>query len=479
MLKLFKNTEIKDEALILEASVERERVKKFMNDNLGKDYFDKYLKIRDRLTDPNLKDFNKIIKLDPEDVKVAIDRYDSASSKASQIGGKEKVGENSDWVVYHVTSFPAAQELGEGTKWCITGRYGNMDPNDDHYFNDYISRLNLDGGYYFYIPKDGSNNKYCLLLTKNGKIDSIWETPNGQIYSVSELNFPEVKGIDLENFEGDTLDNLYTRLDQAYNDDDSDEWSYLESEISERGGYVDFPDPNACISENKPNIFNMLFEWGWTPQESDVVDMVCSVYEDRYRNERSGFMQKLGDYLNPDTNIEIFGRLDGDDKSEFFVDYSDSFTLHDLIDSLSLSVLNDWISESWFDNSVNWGDFVENYYEEPYIIGILSDLGIEDANDVYMDYANYDFLDFLKHLDDSGVVSFDPAFQPDAPLNLKAIIDEYGVDTDNSELQELLDGLFSLGARLTKDEAKELMKEIDSIEDFDNTELVSFIQKHL
>ena len=142
MVKLHKiNTQCVNEDLdiVLEASVERQRVQKFMDDNLGKGYFDKYLKIRDRFTDMNLKDFNKIIKLDPEEVKVAIDRYDSASTKTSTTGGKKKVGENSDWVVYHVTSFPAAQELGEGTEWCITGRYGNMDPNDDHYFNDYIT----------------------------------------------------------------------------------------------------------------------------------------------------------------------------------------------------------------------------------------------------------------------------------------------------------------------------------------------------
>ena len=147
----------------------------------------------------NLKDFNKIIKLDPEDVKVAIDRYYTSNNSSSDSKeGKRKVGENSDWIVYHVTTFPAAQELGEGTEWCITGRYGNMDPNDDRYFKNYIQDHNLDGGYYFYIPKNKSNDKHCLLLTKNGKIDSVWGTPNGQVYDVGGLNFPEVKGIDLD-----------------------------------------------------------------------------------------------------------------------------------------------------------------------------------------------------------------------------------------------------------------------------------------
>ena len=86
MVKLHKiNTQSVNEELdiVLEASAERQRVQKFMDDNLGKDYFDKYLKIRDRFTDMNLKDFNKIIKLDPEDVKVAIDRYYTSNNSSS------------------------------------------------------------------------------------------------------------------------------------------------------------------------------------------------------------------------------------------------------------------------------------------------------------------------------------------------------------------------------------------------------------
>ena len=166
-LKRINNIATEEYDLTLEESEERKRVKKFMDDNLSKDYFDRYLKIRNRFSDPDMKDFNTIITLDPEEVKIAIDRYAPKDDTESAENGKKKVGENEDWEVFHVTSFPAAQELGEGTKWCITGRYGNMDPNDDHYFKNYIHDRNLDGGYYFYIPKDGSDRKYCLLLTKN------------------------------------------------------------------------------------------------------------------------------------------------------------------------------------------------------------------------------------------------------------------------------------------------------------------------
>ena len=257
MVKLHKiNTQCvsEDLELALEASAERQRVQKFMDDNLGKDYFDKYLKIRDRFTDMNLKDFNKIIKLDPEDVKVAIDRYYTISDATPDIkSGKKKVGENSDWVVYRVTSFPAAQELGEGTTWCITGRYGSMDPDDDSYFKNYIRDNNLDGGYYFYIPKDGSDDKYCLLLTKNGNIHSIWGSPNHQANTdeVEEQNFPDVRGIDLSSYEyyGDTsyeeddedndeldADNIWDAIDVADEYYQLAPWLYNVVNLNEKNG---------------------------------------------------------------------------------------------------------------------------------------------------------------------------------------------------------------------------------------------------
>ena len=257
MVKLHKiNTQYTNEELdmALEASAERQRVQKFMDDNLGKDYFDKYLKIRDRFTDMNLKDFNKIIKLDPEDVKVAIDRYYTTSDATPDIkSGKKKVGENSDWVVYRVTSFPAAQELGEGTTWCITGRYGSMDPDDDSYFKNYIRDNNLDGGYYFYIPKNGSDDKYCLLLTKNGNIHSIWGSPNHQANTdeVEDQGFPSVRGIDLSSYEyyGDTsyeeddedndeldADNIWDAIDVADEYYQLGPWLYDVVNLNEKNG---------------------------------------------------------------------------------------------------------------------------------------------------------------------------------------------------------------------------------------------------
>ena len=411
MVKLHKiNTQCVNEELelALEASVERQRVQKFMDDNLGKGYFDKYLKIRDRFTDMNLKDFNKIIKLDPEDVKVAIDRYDTASTKASTTGGKKKVGENSDWVVYHVTSFPAAQELGEGTEWCITGRYGNMDPNDDHYFNDYIRNNNLDGGYYFYIPKDGSDNKHCLLLTKNGDIHSIWGSPNGEIHDISDLNFPEVKGIDLEKFKGETIEDLFDRLREAYNNDDADEWSMVEYDINERGGEIpssEYPDLDECVVDNKPNIFRMLLEWGLEP-DSQMEEIITDIYKYRTADERTDFLSEINGYHYYDEALQnVFGQLYDEDLMDFIKDHPTHFSLPRVYSKVGL---NDLVSILKNLDEFEIGSMIENYQN-------INDL-IEDMGD-FEDEDSSDIAAFLKEINTYTDLDMEDAFKEGGRLH--------------------------------------------------------------
>lgn len=474
MVKLHKiNTQCVNEDLdiVLEASVERQRVQKFMDDNLGKGYFDKYLKIRDRFTDMNLKDFNKIIKLDPEDVKVAIDRYDSASTKASTTGGKKKVGENSDWVVYHVTSFPAAQELGEGTEWCITGRYGNMDPNDDHYFNDYIRNNNLDGGYYFYIPKDGSDNKHCLLLTKNGDIHSIWGSPNGEVHDISDLNFPEVKGIDYDKFKGETIEDLFDRLREAYNNDDAEEWSMVEYDINERGGEVpssEYPDLDGCVVDNKPNLFRMLLEWGFEP-DSQMEELLEDIYIYRTADEREAFISELRDYRSYDDAVqEVLGRLHGDDLMAFIKDYYDSFSIQQVYDKVGLSGLVELFK--YIDVS-GIQDMVEDYEDD------INSL-IEDLND-FEDEDTTESLEFLKQINDyTRNLSIEDAFKDGGRLHLYDIINDTGLRVVDGEW---IKGLYDMGARLSKEEAKKLQDEIDDedIESFVEEDVLDVIKKSL
>ena len=452
--------------MYLEASAERERVKDFLENKVGKGYFDKYLKLRDRFTDKRLKDFNLIIKMKPADVKVAINRYDSSADKTAITGGKEVVGENSKWTVYHVTSFPAAQELGEGTEWCITGRYGDMNPDDDHYFKDYISRKRLDGGYYFYIPKDGSNNKYCLLLTRNGDVDSLWGTPNGEVGYEEEWDFPEVSGIDLSTI-GTSTENLQRELEQAYEEDNADEWSSIHIQLEERDEYVEYPDLEQCISDNKPNIFGMLLDMGFDPSD-EIDDLVIDIFDDlSHDSDRQNFLDALGGYLdgfieNADFE-EVLGKIFRHRRSDFINYYGDYIPIQDVLSVCGYDI-NEYLS-----NGTIPSEMFETMMDN-------SGWTIDDLIDWVADDSHYvspePILKLLKQVSD--ILSLDPLFADSGKLNLYKYIkykvcddDTYEDDIadisfmdDSSRMGDWISGLFSLGARMNRDEAKELYDEL-------------------
>ena len=472
MVKLHKiNTQYTNEELdiTLEASAERQRVQKFMDDNLGKDYFDKYLKIRDRFTDMNLKDFNKIIKLDPENVKVAIDRYYTSNNSSSDSReGKRKVGENSDWVVYHVTTFPAAQELGEGTEWCITGRYGNMDPDDDHYFKNYIIDNNLDGGYYFYIPKNGSDDKYCLLLTKNGNIHSIWGTPNGQVYDISDLNFPDVKGIDYSS-----ATNLEDSLREAYNNDDADEWASIYGQMVDNGDYVDFPSLDELVSDEKPNLFNFFvkeYDMLYYLSGTDANNLMAQIYDELPQYQRGDFLSSIGDTPWLDVHEVIEGISEDDAKSDFFLDYLDWFDFSGLVRDVGLRTVYYWSISTWFKQNDVLTRLIEN---EGSIRDVLDNLDFEN-----MSYVEGFYL--LSILENDGYM-VDSTWED--LINLKDVItqildelEDGGLDKDSLFYVEVIP---KLGVELSKDDAKELKERIDGIEEEVPKEITKIVNKAL
>ena len=481
MLKLKRNSDLNNSLLTLEASAERERVKKFMNDNLGNGYFDKYLKVRDRLTDPNMKDFNKIINLDPEDVKVAIDRYNTTPT------GKRTVGENSDWIVYHVTDFRNAQELGEGSEWCITGRYPNTDPDDPHYFNNYIRNYNLDGGYYFYIPKDGSYNKYCLLLTKNGDINSIWATPNHKLRSedLEELNFPTVRGINLDDYnydgdegydnyyDGEDIDRFREQMEDAYRNDDADTWDSCAYDIQEAGGNVDYPYLDTLFEDNKPNIFDRMLDMGISLESDDIEYILDGLYL-RQINSPSDWLPMINDNIDPDDLGACIGRMIDHNSyaglDDFIRDFHTNLNLFYIFyTALDFENLIDFLNREEITKEAL--DAVTYTYSDPKIIDILDSVDI-------LEQGGY-ILDFLEVLNKKGI-DVKPAFEEGRVLNLAGLLlDE---DNDLSDIDgDLIEGLIKLGAQIKPDEIKALKERIDSLDEDDreyiDQEILDLVEK--
>ena len=180
---------IYESKLFMESDKDKEDLKKY----LGNDLYNDYMKIRDRIPkDQNdYKDFQKLKKLPIEDVKDFVGSFQSETDKRKEAKkGAKKIYSDSDWDIYKITTYPAAQLYGSGTKWCITGRYPNHEDMGESYFNDYIKDNHLDGGYYFCLDKHNPNRKYCILRSNKGTIHSIWIPEDSEIRDVDPDDVP-------------------------------------------------------------------------------------------------------------------------------------------------------------------------------------------------------------------------------------------------------------------------------------------------
>ena len=182
-----------------------------------------YSKMRDFVLDTyfTYRDFNKLKKQNKEDVRNFISSYISTGDKKKQdkVEGAEKIYDGDEWMIYKITTYPAAQLYGKGTKWCITGRYPGHEEKGEKYFSDYIKQRSLDDGYYFLINKYDPSYKFCILRYASGGIDSMWnasdddlvgvsnnEAPRGLLDYIDELPFGDEIEDYLENTAGSDFD---------------------------------------------------------------------------------------------------------------------------------------------------------------------------------------------------------------------------------------------------------------------------------
>lgn len=181
--------------------LEGKRDQEILHDFLGDEYYNKYVSIKNKISDSEYKDIYKLIKKEPNEVKKYIDDVQSkrALRKANKSSGANLIYSDNNWNVYRITTYDAAMIYGAGTKWCISGHYGEGEYN----FNKYIERYNLDNGYYFYLSKNDPNEKYCILQNKNGDIVSIWDVKDFNIGSAKdniEAELPDVAGVNLKKY---------------------------------------------------------------------------------------------------------------------------------------------------------------------------------------------------------------------------------------------------------------------------------------
>lgn len=253
---------------ILEAMIiEGKRDQEILNNFLGNDYYNKYQLIKNKIKDPEYKDIYKMIRKDPNEVKNYIDSFQSNTDiRRSNKQGATKLYEDDEWIVYRITTYPAAQLYGKNTRWCITGRYEGHEERGEEYFYNYIKNNKLDG-YYFYINKNDPYTKFCVLQNTDGKVLSIWNAEDSNlgntISDIEKYNLPMVTGINLAQASVDALtrmldDDKFDEVIQLINKDVVD----LNQYNNENRTILEL----ASLYENE-NIVKLLLKHGADPNK--------------------------------------------------------------------------------------------------------------------------------------------------------------------------------------------------------------------
>lgn len=164
-------------------------------DKFGQDNLDKFVKLKDRLKNANMSVdmtwYTKNVEKDEleKTFKELEDRVVKDASGATKLNRK-KVAENDKYVVWDVLDWETSMNMGEGTVWCITGRYdtNEVKPSQaEHYFNEYKNQ-GVDT-FLFFEPKSGNaEDKYCLVLYK----ESLGNNPQLWNYKDVPVNGQEV-----------------------------------------------------------------------------------------------------------------------------------------------------------------------------------------------------------------------------------------------------------------------------------------------
>jgi len=273
------------EAMVIEGKRDQE----ILNNFLGDDYYNKYQLIKNKIKDPEYKDIYKMIKMDPNEVKKYIDNFQSNTDiRRSDKKGATKLYEDDDWIVYRITTYPAAQLYGKNTKWCITGRYEGHEERGEEYFYNYIRNNKLDGGYYFYINKNDPYTKFCVLQKENGRIHSIWnaeDTDMGKSSVDLPIDLPEVEGVNLKHVK--TKKDLLLR---AINHDDGEAIKQLVNNgLSPNTAIKKQSALSLAINKDSVNAVEALLESGADANENKdgwtLIDNACRKADRKIANQ--------------------------------------------------------------------------------------------------------------------------------------------------------------------------------------------------
>lgn len=251
-----------------------------------------YMDMRDFVIEnfDKFRSFEKLRQTNKSYIRRFVDSYRSISEIIAEAKeGADLLYSDGNWEVYKVRTYAASKYYGKGTKWCISGNYDGHESRGEFYFNDYISKKNLDGGYYFYLSKSDPDRKYCLLQNKDGNPLSMWNARDDELdvnYEIDDLELPYVKEIHLPDYR---IDNLVNAIGNEDIETVRDFLANHDPDINLDG--LDSNGDNAVTAAagtGNIQILKMLLDAGLNPNvksRNSYSALLLSVLDDEYEIE--------------------------------------------------------------------------------------------------------------------------------------------------------------------------------------------------
>jgi hypothetical protein len=216
---------------LYEAKADTQRLIDFAGEDLAKRFID----IKNKLKAPENDLYYWIKNKSVEELEQAILNAEGATSitkakKDIADKGAKLVTETSQWKVYYITTFEAAQKYGRDSKWCITG----VNDYGDRYWQQYRSQ---GVEFYFLITKGaydprGNDSKFAIAVYPGKSEYEVFDQQDVQCHSIEdipgyeELNIP---GLDFSEMSSNHEYMICYYCEDEVSDEES--WINLDGEV--------------------------------------------------------------------------------------------------------------------------------------------------------------------------------------------------------------------------------------------------------
>lgn len=166
-------------------------------ERFGQELYDRFLKLKPRLTPPD-NDISYWMKKSKEDLVLKLDSIEGKqtakqkSETAKQ--GSKKLYSDPRWDVIEIQTLEASIKYGKETKWCISGVDCNPKEMWDYYMGGSLApKFNKDTSVFIFFIDNVNSTKWAVLYDRATKNHIVWNELDNITSFIKDA--PKVKGL--------------------------------------------------------------------------------------------------------------------------------------------------------------------------------------------------------------------------------------------------------------------------------------------